>query len=1129
MFLGTGACFNKLFKGRLAKVMKKSGTTRVRRKARKTSDSQLVGTRRHPGRGAKRNVASSVAAKPSPLPPKITPPKPTNLFRRQRLFTLLDAAFRDHRVVWISAPAGSGKTSLAASYVAARKRPVLWYQLDAGDADAASFFHFLGLAAVRATPRRGRPLPALTTEYFGNLAAFARNYFRSLYARLPPDSIIVLDNYQDTPDDAPLHEALNVAMGEAPARLSLLVLSRAGPPAALARLWLSGYAAYLDGSAMQLTPEESAGIGALHGLDARSRNTLDALHARAHGWAAGLVLLLEGTRRGAVADVAGAPIGRKLLFDYFAGEIFARTDRRVQMFLLKTALFSKLSAAHARAATGLDDAQEILEDLVRRNYFTVRHAGAEPTYGYHTLFREFLLEQARRRLSGEAQRDAKRRAASLLIADGQSEDAVDLLRELGDWDGLSALIVQRAAALMAEGRSRTLESWLRALPAPVRDRSPWLLYWLGLCRLPFDPIEARHYLEAAYALFKNETGSHEGLLATWCAVVESFIYEWGDFHSVDGWIAELERLLAASPALPPGGLGARVASGMFMALMYRQPQHPALPMWAERVQTIVLRSSDARTQTLLGHQLVFYYATWLGDFASARLVRDAVRLPAHAADNEPLAYIAWRTAEANYHWFMAEHEACLRAVNDGLAVADRSGIRLLNALLLSQGVIGGLTGGDFALASRLLERGKDTLQHGRLLDRAHYSYLLFLDALFRKDALSALGHAREAVRLGDMAGVPFGQALYRMGLAHALYDSGERRAALLHLAQARRIGRRMRSANIEFGCLFSAVSFALARGKHRLAIPLLRKTLAMAKQRGYVNRPLWTPDIMSRLFIAALEHGIEVDYVRQLIRKRRLTPPDVAAIPEAWPWPVRIYTLGRFGVFVDEKPIQFTTKAQCKPLALLKALVARGGRDVRNDALAVELWPESAGDLAAQALDTTVHRLRKLLGEDAVLRRNGCTVLDARRVWVDAWMFERELAAAETACRANDAESAQAAYERMLCLYRGEFLPGDTDSPAALGVRERLRGKFLRHLDAIGQCLARAGRREAAIVCYQKGIELDPAAEAFYRGLLRCYLDLGRRAEARAVYQRCRDALARYLGVTPSAETEALHRAASSS
>lgn len=85
--------------------------------------------------------------------PKITPPRPAQIYEHQRLFHLLDHARAEHRVIWVSAPAGAGKTSLAASYVGARKLPVLWYQVDEGDGDVASFIYYMGLAIKRVAPR----------------------------------------------------------------------------------------------------------------------------------------------------------------------------------------------------------------------------------------------------------------------------------------------------------------------------------------------------------------------------------------------------------------------------------------------------------------------------------------------------------------------------------------------------------------------------------------------------------------------------------------------------------------------------------------------------------------------------------------------------------------------------------------------------------------------------------------------------------------------------------------------------------------------------------------------------------------------------------------------------------------
>ena len=62
------------------------------------------------------------------------------------MVALLDAGSR-RPVTWVEGPAGAGKTSLVSSYLDARGLPCLWYRLDAGDADVATFFYYLGLAA----------------------------------------------------------------------------------------------------------------------------------------------------------------------------------------------------------------------------------------------------------------------------------------------------------------------------------------------------------------------------------------------------------------------------------------------------------------------------------------------------------------------------------------------------------------------------------------------------------------------------------------------------------------------------------------------------------------------------------------------------------------------------------------------------------------------------------------------------------------------------------------------------------------------------------------------------------------------------------------------------------------------
>ncbi len=132
---------------------------------------------------------------------KLTPPHLGRIYRRQRLFRTLDQA-KSRPVAWVAAPAGSGKTTLVASYLQARKLPSFWYQLDAGDEDTAGLFYHLRLAAGQFDPTLSETLPLLAPEYRSGIETFSRNFFHRLFAALPRPLVLVFDNYQDTRADA---------------------------------------------------------------------------------------------------------------------------------------------------------------------------------------------------------------------------------------------------------------------------------------------------------------------------------------------------------------------------------------------------------------------------------------------------------------------------------------------------------------------------------------------------------------------------------------------------------------------------------------------------------------------------------------------------------------------------------------------------------------------------------------------------------------------------------------------------------------------------------------------------------------------------------------------------------------
>ena len=150
------------------------------------------------------------------------------------------------------------------------------------------------------------------------------------------------------------------------------------------------------------------------------------------------------------------------------------------------------------------------------------------------------------------------------------------------------------------------------------------------------------------------------------------------------------------------------------------------------------------------------------------------------------------------------------------------------------------------------------------------------------------------------------------------------------------------------------------------------------------------PSIMAKLAVIALENIIEVEYVQELIRRRRLAPAEPPVHLEASPWQLKIHVLGDFRIERNGMPLVFSGKLQRKPLTILKAIVAFGEKGVSEEQLKDILWPDAEGDAAHAAFKMALSRLRQLIGIENVIRSyEGRVMLDPRSCWVDAWAFDR--------------------------------------------------------------------------------------------------------------------------------------------
>ncbi|MBI5575296.1 MAG: hypothetical protein HY896_02915 [Deltaproteobacteria bacterium] len=1057
---------------------------------------------------------------------KVTAPRITGYFPRRNLFRLLDAA-RKRPVIWISAPAGSGKTTLVGSYIETRGLSCLWYQVDEGDVDPASFFYYMGLAARRAAPRNRTPLPLLSPEYHPNLSVFSLRYFERLYARLKPGSVLVFDNCQKVPPESFVHDVLREGLSALPKGLNAILISRGDPPPAFARDRAHRTMEVMGWEELRLTHTETEGIARLRRKRKVSKETARMLHGRTDGWAAGLVLILEQTDRHPVESRRLGERSPEELFDYFAEEVFGRLEENVRAFLLRSVFLERTTVGMAEKLAGEPRAGLILSYLSRNNYFTQKHLHGEPVYEYHSLFREFLLARAKAALPAQDIALIQREAADLLAGNGQLEAAVALYRECGAWEEAMRIVLSQASSLVAQGRYRTLGEWLAAIPKSETENNPWIDYWTGASRLPFEPRESRKAFEEAFRRF-YELRDVGGVFLAWSGIAESIMYGHEGLKPLDRWFSLLDGLMNEFGDFPSEEIGARVTCSMIRALALRRPPYSAMERWADRAHHVSQTCGDlsVRIEALV-NMAIFRYAE--GNLRKLEFLLDTLRETVKLQDVPPIARLTVNWLEAAYANLASCYEMGMKAVSEGLALSGATGVHVMDYMLMGQGVLCSLKTGDFPTAGRYLGDMAASLPSAKPWEASFYHYAAAWEALLRGETAHADLHSSENLRLCEEVGNPWTVYLSHSLRGFLFHAAGENGKAADSLSMACQTGAHSRNEYTRFLCLLSQSYFYLQEGNESAALLSLREGMRVGRENGYVNLYMWQPGVIEGIMAKALDAGIETAYAQDLIRRNALVP-DRPLDAERWPYPFEVFTLGRFDLVKYGERIPVSKKVQQKPLQMLKALITLGGSEIAEETITDLLWPDSEGDLAHQAFTSTLHRLRKLVGDEkAIALRDGRLTLSDRHGWVDAWAFERLIEQAGNARKRDAGRDGGAEILRMIekavGLYKGPFLPEETKHPKAVSLRERLRSKFLRAVETLGRHWESADEWEKAVDCYRRGIEAESLAEEFYRCLIVCYRRLGRDAEAHATYRACRNVLSASLGIAPSPGTESVYRA----
>ena len=353
------------------------------------------------------------------------------LLDREDLLQMLDRAV-SKRVTMVSAPPGSGKTSLLRAWAArsANLRRVALVSVDRDEQDAQRFWSAV-LDAIRSSTRSIDPQPQPAAAAGVDADQLVDTVVSELAEQVGPVVLIVDDLHELKSGDALAQ--LERLLAALPSSARVVLSSRRDPAIRLHQLRLADEVAEIRAGDLRFTESETRELLAGSGISL-SDGGVAALYERTEGWAAGLRLAVISLSGHAdperfVAEFSGTD---RAIGEYLMAEMLERQPSEVQSMLLRTSLVDRLNGELADLLAGRSGSERMLLELEDANAFVVSLDPQRTWFRYHHLLADFLRLELRRRSADEVP-DLHRRAARWFADHGEAVEAVRHMLAAGDW------------------------------------------------------------------------------------------------------------------------------------------------------------------------------------------------------------------------------------------------------------------------------------------------------------------------------------------------------------------------------------------------------------------------------------------------------------------------------------------------------------------------------------------------------------------------------------------------------------------------------------------------------------------------------------------------------------------------
>ncbi|MBL8489683.1 MAG: winged helix-turn-helix domain-containing protein, partial [Rhodocyclaceae bacterium] len=517
--------------------------------------------------------------------------------------------------------------------------------------------------------------------------------------------------------------------------------------------------------------------------------------------------------------------------------------------------------------------------------------------------------------------------------------------------------------------------------------------------------------------------------------------------------------------LPDPALKAHLAFSIFSGLFITDPAHPDLDLWEARTHE-VLRAFPEPFLTTRSAIMLAQHAFLAGRYRRLAEIRAALDARPALVDPPPYALYLGYAVRLYDDLLRFDHEALAATFDASRTCGEETGAWIMDGHYALDHASGMILRSDLAGAEAVLERVAAVTPPAHYNLAGHLHMIRAWAAACAGDVVRVRAHAVLLRRAAD----GFGCVGYRVAAAIAETIAvvlDDREDPWPRLAELRRLAAEYRYPLPAIHAGLLEAWLARQAGDGERCRRWLAETLPIfaGESGGYLTFAV--PSLLGPLCADALENGIETDFVLGLVRKYALPPP--ASAGDTWPWPVVVRCFGGFELRVDGGPLPARGKSKHRQLDLLRLLASHAPTPLTVARVAEALWPDSEGDAAHHALETTLSRLRSTLPPGLVRLEHGLLGLDPATCWSDTAELARLLPDLEAAA----GDRLAGLVRRVLTLYRGELLAGH-DTAWILAEREAWRGRIARQVGDAARRMAEAGRPEPAAELLRWALDTDP-------------------------------------------------------